>query len=125
MELAIKPKSYKDLLVWQRGMSLVKMVYEITTAFPMDERFGLVSQMRRAAVSVPSNIAEGQSRKTTGEFVQFISNAEGSLAELETQTMISVDLRFASPDTAKPIIYAIEELQKMLNGLRQKLDTRH
>lgn len=125
MELAIKPKSYKDLLVWQRGMSSVKMVYQLTRDFPPDERFGLFSQRRRAAVSVPSNIAEGQSRRTTGEFIQFISNAEGSLAELETQCIISVDLGFINSAAATPISAAIEELEKMLNGLRQKLATRH
>jgi four helix bundle protein len=123
METAAKPKSYKDLLVWQKGLSLVTMVYELTKQFPPDERFGLVSQMRRAAVSVPSNIAEGQARRTTGEFVQFISHAEGSLAELETQTLISVDLRFTSLEHAQSILLPIEELQRMLNRLRQKLAT--
>lgn len=125
METATKPRSYKDLLVWQKGLILVKMIYELTNQFPSDERFGLVSQMRRAAVSVPSNIAEGQSRRTTGEFVQFISHAEGSLAELETQTLISVDLGFTSFERAQPILLAIEELQRMLNRLRQKLATPH
>jgi four helix bundle protein len=88
MDIATKPKSYKDLLVWQKGLRLVKMVYQLTAEFPTEERFGLISQMRRCAVSVPSNIAEGQSRRTAGEFVQFISHAEGSLAELETQCLI-------------------------------------
>jgi four helix bundle protein len=87
-----KLKSYKDLLVWQKSMALVKDMYRLTHSFPPDERFGLVSQLRRAAVSVPSNIAEGQSRHTSGEFVQFLSHAEGSLAELETQILIAVEL---------------------------------
>jgi four helix bundle protein len=82
-----KPEGYEDLIVWQKGMEMVKEVYEITRTFPRDEKFGLVSQMRRAAVSVPSNIAEGQARHSTGEFVQFISHAEGSLAELNTQLL--------------------------------------
>ena len=73
-------QNFKDLLVWQRGMALAKQIYEITRIFPTDERFGLVAQMRRAAVSIPSNIAEGQARRTTGEFIHFISHAEGSLA---------------------------------------------
>ena len=90
-----KLKSYKDLLVWQKSMTLVKDIYRLTRSFPQDERFGLVSQLRRAAVSVPSNIAEGQSRHTSGEFVQFLSHAEGSLSELETQILI-VDLDFCS-----------------------------
>ena len=72
-----KLKSYKDLLVWQKSMALVKDIYRLTRSFPQDERFGLVSQLRRAAVSIPSNIAEGQSRHTSGEFVQFVSHAEG------------------------------------------------
>lgn len=123
METTTKIKSYKELLVWQKGLTLVKMIYQATKAFPSDERFGLVSQMRRAAVSVPSNIAEGQTRRTTGEFVQFISHAEGSLAELETQLLISLDLGFLSPAEADPLLASIDELQKMLNSLRHRLDT--
>jgi four helix bundle protein len=88
------PQNFKDLLVWQRGMALAKWIYEITRTYPSDERFGLVAQMRRATVSVPSNIAEGQSRHTSGKFTQFISHAEGSLAELETQILIAVNLTF-------------------------------
>jgi len=124
MEMTTKPRSYKDLLVWQKGLRLVKMVYQETAEFPTEERFGLISQMRRCAVSVPSNIAEGQSRRTAGEFVQFISHAEGSLAELETQCLISIDLGFITSETAEPILSAIVELQKMLNSLRQKLASR-
>src|SRR5881409_967472 len=86
-----KLKSYKDLFVWQKSMALVKDIYRLTRIFPQDERFGLLSQLRRAAVSVPSNIAEGQPRHTSGEFVQFVSHAEGSLAELETQLLIAVE----------------------------------
>jgi len=123
MEPKTKIKSYKDLHVWQKGLTLVKMIYQATKTFPGDERFGLVSQMRRAAVSVPSNIAEGQTRRTTGEFVQFISHAEGSLAELETQLLISLDLGFVNPKDADPMLASIEELQKMLNSLRHRLDT--
>src|SRR5215831_6340318 len=104
MEPIVKIKSYKDLLVWQKGLTLVKLVYEVTKQFPSDERFGLVSQLRRAAVSVPSNIAEGQTRRTTGEFVQFISHAESSLAELETQILISLDLGFISSQQAEPLL---------------------
>ena len=93
--------------------------------FPQDERFGLVSQLRRAALSVPSNIAEGQSRYTSGEFVQFLSHAEGSLAELETQLLIAVELDFCNKEEANQALAPIEELQRMLNSLRQKLATRH
>jgi four helix bundle protein len=90
----IKIGGYKDLLVWQKGILLVKLIYKLTRGFPEDEKFGLSSQMRRAAVSVPSNIAEGQARHTTGEFIQFISNAEGSLAEVDTQVVLAVELHY-------------------------------
>ncbi|HTU32690.1 MAG TPA: four helix bundle protein, partial [Candidatus Acidoferrum sp.] len=89
-----KVKHYKELKVWQKGMAVSKAVYELTSKFPADERFGLVAQLRRAAVSVPSNIAEGQARHGTREFLQFLSHAGGSLAELETQLLLSVDLGY-------------------------------
>jgi len=102
-------------------MSLVRDIYQLTAAFPGAEKFGLVSQMRRAAVSIPSNIAEGQARKSTGEFVQFISNAEGSLAELDTQLQLSLDLHFCSGPDSERILEAVNELKRMLNGLRRTL----
>lgn len=117
-------KSYKDLVVWQKGLILVKQVYQLTRAFPTDERFGLVSQMRRAAVSVPSNLAEGHARNTTGEFIQFISHAEGSLAELETQAILSTELGFCSAEETLPLIDLIFELQRMANALRRSLASR-
>lgn len=117
-------KSYKDLVVWQKSIALVKLVYQLTRSFPADEKFGLVSQMRRAAVSVPSNLAEGHARNTTGEFVQFISYAEGSLAELETQVILAAELNFCSPTEAQPIHALIEEVQKMANALRRSLASR-
>jgi len=116
-----KASSYRDLLVWQKGMKLVKEIYRITRTFPADERFGLVSQMRRAAVSVPSNIAEGQSRRSTNEFIQFISQAEGSGAELDTQLILAVELGFCPVGDAAPAMELISELKKMLNSLRRTL----
>ena len=116
-----KAQSYKDLVVWQKGIALTKLLYELTGRFPTEEKFGLVSQIRRAAVSVPSNIAEGQARHTTGEFIQFISHAEGSVAELDTQLIIAVELGFARADAAAPAFAVIDELRRMLNGLRRKL----
>jgi four helix bundle protein len=116
-----KPVGYEDLVVWRKGMELVKIVYEITRIFPRDEKFGLVSQMRRAAVSVPSNIAEGQSRHTTGEFVQFISHAEGSVAELNTQLLLSINLGFCTRENTKDATELARELRLMLNGLHRKL----
>src|SRR6266699_6703298 len=93
-------ENFKDLLVWQKGMSIAKMVYELTRGFPSDERFGLIGQIRRAAVSIPTNLAEGQARHTTGEFIQFISHAEGSPAELDTQLYLAVELGFCAPADA-------------------------
>jgi four helix bundle protein len=119
-----KPQNYKDLLVWQKGIALSKIVYRLTQKFPTIEKFGLVAQMRRAAVSIPSNLAEGQARHTTGEFIQFISHAEGSVAELDTQLIISAELRFCDKTDATPAFELIDELRRMLNGLRRKLAAR-
>lgn len=88
----IEGGDYKSLIVWQRSIALVKLIYQATAKFPSDEKFGLISQMRRAAVSIPSNIAEGQARRTTGDYVRFVSTAEGSLAELDTQLTIAIEL---------------------------------
>ena len=119
-----KVGGYRDLMVWQKAITLVKRVYQITSSFPSDERFGLVAQMRRAGVSIPSNIAEGQARHTTGEFIHGISHAEGSLAELDTQLTFAVDLGFCQPSDARPSVAMIAELQKMLASLRQKIAVR-
>lgn len=116
-------RNYKDLRVWQQAMELAKLVYRLTQSFPPEEKFGIISQMRRAAVSVPSNIAEGQARNTTGEFIQFISHAEGSLAELDTQLRLSVTLGFCRENDLESLAERVTDLQKMLNGLRRKLNT--
>ena len=116
-----KTQNYKDLVVWQKGIALAKTIYQLTSKFPAEEKFGLVSQMRRAAVSIPSNIAEGQARHTTGEFIQFISHAEGSTAELETQLILSLELGFAITDSAQPAFTLLDDIRRMLNGLRRKL----
>jgi four helix bundle protein len=116
-----KPQSYKDLVVWQKGIKTAKLVYNLTSKFPAEEKFGIISQMRRAAISIPSNIAEGQARHTTKEFIQFISHAEGSVAELETQLILSIELSFASSADTKQIFALLDELRRMTNGLRRKL----
>ena len=116
-----KTQNYKDLVVWQKGIALAKATYQLTSKFPGEEKFGLVSQMRRAAVSIPSNIAEGQARHTTGEFIQFISHAEGSTAELETQFILSIELGFAKAEHTKAAFVLLDEIRRMLNGLRRKL----
>ena len=117
-------RTYKDLLVWQKGITLAKLVYRLTHSFPAAEKFGLIAQMRRAAVSVPSNIAEGQARHTTGEFIQFISHAEGSLAELDTQLILGIELEFCGDASAEAAFDVIGELRRMLNVLRRKLAAR-
>jgi four helix bundle protein len=119
-----KVGGYKDLIVWQKAITLVKRVYQVTSPFPSEERFGLVSQMRRAAVSIPSNIAEGQARHTTGEFIQGISHAEGSLAELDTQLTIAVELEFCPQAQTTDVFALLVEVRKMLNALRRTLETR-
>src|ERR1700690_3084014 len=91
-------RSYRELVVWQKAIALVIDVYSITKAFPRDEIYGLTGQLRRSAVSIPSNIAEGQGRATKGEFVQFLCHARGSLFELETQIVIAKALGYIAPE---------------------------
>jgi len=114
-------QSYRELICWQKGMLLARLIYRLTAGFPSEEKFGLVSQMRRAAVSIPSNLAEGQARRTSGEFVQFISHAEGSTAELDTQLTLSIVLEICSPTDAAEAMGLIQELRKMLNALRRSV----
>jgi four helix bundle protein len=113
---------HRDLLVWQRAMKLVKDIYTQTAEFPRHERYGLASQLRRAAVSVPSNLAEGASRNSTGEFRQFIGNSRGSLAEVETQLEIARDLGYVSGDSAERLLREVDEISRMLAGLRDWSD---
>ncbi len=120
-----KIKSYRNLLIWQKGIGLVKEIYLLTGQFPSEERFGLSSQMRRAAVSVPSNIAEGQARKSTAEFIQFLSIAQGSLAELETQLIISNELEYCEAEQINGSIDLIHQLQKMVYALKVKLTNKN
>jgi|SRR5690242_11750795 len=124
LDMNTPTRSYKDLLVWKKGIELAKLIYQLTKNYPSEEKFGLVSQMRRAAVSIPSNLAEGQARHTTGEFIQFISHAEGSVAELDTQLILSIELGFAFEKHAEPAFGLVNELRKMLNVLRRRLSTR-
>jgi four helix bundle protein len=116
-----KVKSYRGLLVWQKAIILVKKIYQLTRDFPDTEKFGPVSQMRRGAVSIPSNIAEGQSRHTGKEFIQFMSHSEGSVAELETQVIISVELGYCTLSETEEVTRLTTELSKMLDSLRRRL----
>jgi four helix bundle protein len=114
-------KDYKDLIVWQKAMDMVVAVYRTTRSFPREETYGLTSQMRRSAVLVPSNIAEGQGRPTRGHFCSFLGHAKGSLAELETQAMIAQRLGYVQADC--PILVQICEVARLLNGLINSLTT--
>lgn len=107
-------KNYKELVVWQKAMDAVKQIYFLIKKLPKEEMFGLSDQMRRCAVSIPSNIAEGQQRKSTGEFSKFIDYAQGSRAELETQLMICVSVGYLTQkDIDEPLI-TLDEINKML-----------
>lgn len=110
-------RTYRDLLVWKKAKDLATLVYRETEAFPNAERFGLTSQLRRAAVSVPSNIAEGQGRLTKGEFRQFLGHARGSILELETQLAIACDLGYLS----EPDFQKLESTSFQVLGLLNRL----
>lgn len=115
--------SYKKLKIWQKSIEIVKMIYECTEEFPKTELYGLTSQMRRAAVSVPSNIAEGSQRSTVKEFANFLLIARGSLAELETQVIIARELGRITEDRAPCILESIDGLSRMLHSFHSKLLT--
>ena len=115
-------KSYRDLLIWQRSIKLVGKCYQLTKLFPEDERFGLTSQLRRAAVSVPANIAEGFGRETTGAFVQFLRTAQGSLKELETHLLIAEEIEIISNQSTAPLLRECDEIGKMLRSFMRSIE---
>lgn len=114
-------RKYEKLVVWQRGMALTLAIYERTASFPNNEKFGLTSQMRRATVSIPANIAEGSSRSSDRDFGRFIEIAAGSLAELDTLTLISARVGYINTEQLTKLRDEIAELGKMLGGLRLRL----
>jgi four helix bundle protein len=114
-------KPHQRLDVWKKSIDLVKTVYQITGGFPAEEKFGLVSQMRRAAISIPSNISEGAGRNKPKEFSQFLGIAQGSAAELETQLIISRELDFLSTELAEKSIQDLNTISKMIIGLKKSL----
>jgi len=122
-------KSYRDLEVWQKAMDLVVTCYEMTKGFPKNETYGLSSQLQRAAVSIPANIAEGRQRRHRKEFLQHLSIAYGSLAELETHIQIVQRLGYSDDNQTKELLGQTGEIGRMLNGLRraieEKSDPRH
>lgn len=115
-------KSYRDLIVWQKSMSLVTLIYEITLKFPEDEKFGLISQIKRSTVSIPSNIAEGYGRSYKKDYSRFLQIARGSLFESQTQLEIAINLNFLKTDDLLEIKELSIEVEKMLNSLIKKLE---
>jgi len=114
-------KSYKDLEVWKQSMDLVEECYRFSDRFPRSEEFGLRSQVRRSAVSVPSNIAEGNGRSTTGDYLRHVSIAHGSLMELETQVLIAGRLRYVDAAVVSEVMRRTDEIGRMLTALARRL----
>jgi four helix bundle protein len=112
---------FKDLKVWQKAMDIAETTYQLCASFPDSERYGLISQMRRAAVSIPSNIAEGAGRNSKGEFRQFLGIAAGSSCELETQFLLAGRFSFLTSQQLHEALTQLTELQKMIHGLRSSL----
>jgi four helix bundle protein len=113
--------SHKDLFIWQRSMDLVESIYRLTASLPASEQFGLIAQMRRSTVSVPSNIAEGYGRQATGEYRHHLLICRGSLLELETQLLLCRRLKYSSEQEIDPLLTEITEISKMLGSLIAKL----
>ncbi|NPU98920.1 MAG: four helix bundle protein [Candidatus Omnitrophica bacterium] len=114
-------KSYRELIVWQRGMELAELIYKLTKEFPKEELYGLTSQVRRAAVSVPSNIAEGQGRNSTKEFRNHLSMAYGSLQELETQILLAHRLGYLKQEGLQATLSLSGEVGRLINALSSSL----
>lgn len=120
--MATPIRSYEDLIVWQKAVDLCKQVYEFSASFPPDERFGLISQIRRSAVSIPSNIAEGYGRGTPSEYMRFLRVARGSLYELETQLVIAARLGFLDAARFQEIREHTRECGRILAGLLRSIE---
>ena len=114
-------RNYRDLIVWQKAMDLVMAIYTATSEFPRHEIYGLRAQLRKAAVSIPSNIAEGEGRRTRKEFLRFLSIAHGSLREVETQVLIAERLSYIDPEPRSEIFQATAEVGRLITGLSNKL----
>ena len=116
---------YQKLQIWQKSFALAKRTYDLTRAFPEEERYGLISQMRRSAVSVPSNIAEGSQRTTNRDFHSFIAIAKGSLAEVETHALLAHEIGYITKEDAEKYLGHVQEVSKMLRAFAAKLTTTH
>jgi four helix bundle protein len=119
--LGNKLKNYRELLVWQRSFALANRLYNVTADYPKTQLYGLVSQIQRAGVSIASNIAEGYNRNSRKEYVRYLSIALGSVAELETQLLISQEQRYITAAVAAPLLEELDELGKMLRAIQKKL----
>jgi four helix bundle protein len=117
-----KSRSFQDLEVWKLAIEFVKEVYRLTEKFPPSEIYGLTNQIRRAAVSIPSNIAEGQGRNSAKEFRQFLAIALGSVAEIETQIIIAREINFLSNEETEPLLATIDRIRKMIKGLSMRIN---
>src|SRR5690242_1163440 len=117
----MKVQSYRDLLVWQKAMELVVECYKFVSSLPKNETYGLISQVQRAAVSIPANIAEGHGRDHLGDYLRHLSIANGSLKELETHLLLAVELGYVSRDQINPVMNMAAEVGRMLTGLTRKL----
>ena len=117
-----KIKTYRDLLTWQKSLALVTEIYRVSRSFPKDEVYGLAQQMRRSAVSIPSNIAEGYGRNSTSDYVRFLHVASGSLYELQTQAEIALNLRYLKKSDFDKLYESSREIERMLSSLIRKLE---
>jgi four helix bundle protein len=117
-------ESYRDLRVWQEGMSLARACYVVTRAFPKEEMFGMTSQIRRAAASIPANVAEGHGRECTGDDIRFLRIAQGSLKELETHLLLSSDVGVCGKDDVSPMLDQADQLGRMLRALIRALQSK-
>lgn len=121
----MKKHNFKNLQVWQKARALNIEVYRITKSFPEEEKFGLVSQLRRASISIMSNLAEGSRRKTSKDFSHFISMSYGSALEIESQLIIASDLNYLEPTDFQQLEELINEIQRMLNGLNRSIEQKN
>ena len=119
-----KVESFKDLIVWQKGIELVNEIYKVTKHFPKEELYGLISQIRRAAISVPTNVAEGWGRGTTKNYIQFLEISRGSLYELNTLIIISTNQEYLSSEKCSEIESTINEIGRILNAIITKLENK-
>ncbi len=118
-------KSHRDLIAWQKAMNLAQTIYDLTRNFPKEEIYGLTSQVRRCAVSIPANIAEGQGRRSKKEFQQFLGHARGSLLELDTHLELALRFNYINSESYQNVLPQVQEVGRILNGLLRSLDEKN